>query len=102
MSKIVTTPNAAATQTENPGRATFRTFVQNALAVVFAVGGAVLFVPGFLDAIADYLGAWGIALPAAVIALPTAFARLMAVPGVEAWFRQHLPWLAAAPKEPKH
>lgn len=97
MTKIVTTPNAAASQTEHPWRATLRTLVQSVGGAALTVLGILIFVPGALDTLADALGELGIVVPAALIALPPVIARIMAIPGVEKALRSI--GLGAAPDE---
>lgn len=80
------------TQVRRPWRSAFRTVFQGAvglasLAPVIAVGVYQGDDPG------TYPYAVGQAL-----AVAGAVTRVMAVPGVEAWLRRWVPWLAAAPK----
>ena len=86
--KIITTPNAAASQTEHPWRATIRTLVQSVLGVAGTIGGILILTPGAMDELAAALGELGIVIPAAAIALPPVIARIMAIPGVEAALRK--------------
>ncbi|MFB9776348.1 hypothetical protein [Brevibacterium otitidis] len=95
--KIITTPNAAASQTEHPWRATARTLVQSILGALAALGLIFLLVPGAMDELAGALGELGIVIPAVWIALPPVIARIMAIPGVEAALRKIS--LGAAPAE---
>lgn len=81
--KVITTDNASATQTEHPWRATVRTLIQTALGAGLTIVGILVFVPGALDEFAAALGDLGIAVPAALIALPPVIARIMAIPGIE-------------------
>lgn len=97
MTKIVTTPNAAASQTEHPWRATLRTFVQSVGGAVVTVLGILIFVPGAMDELASALGELGIVIPAFLITLPPVIARIMAIPGVERALRGI--GLGAAPNE---
>lgn len=97
MTKIVTTPNAAASQTEHPWRATVRTLVQSVGGAALTVLGIFVFVPGAMDELAKALGELGIVIPAALIALPPVIARIMAIPGVEKALRGI--GLGAAPDE---
>lgn len=85
-------PSAPAqpTQVANPGRATLRTIVQVG---VPAFVGLVLILPLILQAVVEELGAvlppsvtaWLVGAAAAVTALAGAVARVMAIPGVNAW-----------------
>ena len=86
--KIITTPNASASQTEHPWRATIRTFVQSVLGVAVTIGGILILTPGAMDELAAALGELGIVVPAVLIALPPVIARIMAIPGVEAALRK--------------
>lgn len=76
------------TQMRRPWRSTVRTVFQAliALAVVWPVVIQALGLPDW---------AW----IAGSLAVAAAITRLMALPGVETWLRQFLPWLAATPKE---
>ena len=94
----ITTPNASASQTEHPWRATVRTFVQSVLGVAVTIGGILILTPGAMDELAAALGELGIVVPAVLIALPPVVARIMAIPGVEAALRSI--GLGAAPTEP--
>ena len=84
----ITTPNAAASQTEHPWRATIRTLVQSVLGVAVTIGGILILTPGAMDELAAALGELGIVIPAVLIALPPVIARIMAIPGVEAALRK--------------
>lgn len=105
MTKIVTTPNAAASQTEHPWRATLRTFVQ---ALIPSLAGFVLVVPAIVSVVVDefaraevvlpgwaYTGLVGLSVACALVA--AIVARIMAIPGVEASLRTV--GLGAAPDE---
>ena len=84
----ITIPNAAASQTEHPWRATARTLVQSVLGVAVTIGGILILTPGAMDELAAALGELGIVVPAVLIALPPVIARIMAIPGVEAALRK--------------
>lgn len=99
------TPTGPATQSVHPARATFRTF----LAVVLpAVLGILVLLPLVAPVLVQWASDNSSILPPEVTAALVAFAtwvaaisslitRLLAVPGVEAWLRRYVPWLAAAP-----
>lgn len=102
----ITTPNAAASQTEHPWRATLRTFIQ---AFIPAVALFILAVPPVVDIILDEVGKAGLELPGWAYAALTGLsvgtaliaaivARIMAVPAVEKALRSI--GLGAAPTEP--
>ncbi len=84
----ITTPDAAASQTEHPWRATARTLVQSIGGTAGTLLLIFLLVPGAMDELAAALGELGIVIPAAAIALPPVIARIMAIPGVEAALRK--------------
>ena len=79
-----------ATQSSYPWRATARTVFQ-------AFVGFCGLAPEIYAAATqgDPLAATGYA--AAGLAISGAVTRVMAIPGVEAWLRRYLPWLAAEP-----
>lgn len=79
---------APATQVRKPWRATVRTAVQ------VAVGLAPM-----LPAIVDAAGVDDTAAPVAgALAISAGVARVMALPGVEAFLQRFVPWLAASPR----
>lgn len=77
------------TQTKYPWRATART--------VFAATVAIL---TLLPVIAMTAGISQEAAVVQVLAVTGAVTRVLALPGVEAFMRAYLPWLAAEPKKP--
>lgn len=88
----------APTQIKHPRTATIRTIVQTAVSLVLvaAVAG-----PEAIDALN---GAQGIpegargalvAIATVATALAGVIARVMAIPTVDAWLTDHLPWLSA-------
>lgn len=109
MSRPIETPNASATQTENPGRASTRTFVQAwALPTILIVLAAPELFKLAFQVVEDHGGTvppWLVAAAAGVtttIALIAQLsARIMAIPGVEKALRETpgLRWLAAAETE---
>lgn len=78
--------SAQPTQTRHPWRATVRT-------VAAAIVGLAVLAP----AIAAELGAESVPWVAATLATIGAVTRVLAIPGVEAWMRRFVPWLAAQP-----
>lgn len=81
------------TQVAHPGAAAARTVLQAVAAVILGAASfvAVLAVlaPQFLTAVADVLPpewlAWATSVVVTIGALAGAFARIMAIPGVNAW-----------------
>lgn len=79
---------ANASQVRRPWRSTVRTTVQVLLALAL-----------MLPLLVDAAGLDETAPPiAGAIGLAAAFARVMALPQVEAFLRQFVPWLAAEPR----
>lgn len=76
------------TQTRHPWRATVRT-------IVAAVVGLALLGP----LVAAELGVQSVPWVAGVLAVIGAVTRVLAIPGVEAWMRQYVPWLSAEPSK---
>lgn len=78
------------TQSAHPGRASWRTVVQNVIAAVITLG---VVLPIAVEIVGDDLGAylppevtgWLIAGAAFVAALAGALARVMAIPAVDQW-----------------
>lgn len=82
---------SAPTQIRRPWRSTLRTTWQAFLGL--CVLAPILVTTAGLDpADLPWLGV--------VLAVAAAVTRVMAIPGVEAWLRQFLPFLAAAPRPP--
>ena len=87
------------TQAENPGRAALRTAVQTAIP---AFVGLLLILPLIIQAIVEGFGQhlpasmylWLTGAAAVITAASATLARVAAIPGVIAWTRQYLPWLA--------
>jgi hypothetical protein len=83
----------APTQVTHPGAATARTILQSVAGAVLAAASFVavlaVFAPQLLEAIADVLPpewlAWATGAVAAIGAFAGALARVMAIPGVNAW-----------------
>ncbi|GAA4714382.1 hypothetical protein [Phytohabitans rumicis] len=82
----MTQETIAPTQTQHPWRATART-------IFAAVVGALTLIP----VVAATAGIDTVPAIAQVIVVTTAITRVLALPGVDAWLRTHLPWLAATP-----
>ncbi|MBQ1011811.1 hypothetical protein KBX53_12815 [Micromonospora sp. M51] len=80
------TPPVAPTQTRYPWRATLRT--------VAAAGLGAL---SLLPVAAATAGVDTLPAVAQAIVVAGAITRVLALPGVDAWLRQYVPWLAAAP-----
>lgn len=76
------------TQARHPWRATVRT-------IVAAVVGLALLGP----LVAAELGVQSVPWAAGVLAVIGAVTRVLAIPGVEAWMRQYVPWLSAEPSK---
>ena len=77
------------TQTQHPGRATLRTTVASLLALVTLL-------PYILGAAHVDTTVWGIQ----ALAVSAAVTRVLAVPAVNTWLTDNVPWLAAAPRQP--
>jgi uncharacterized membrane protein len=90
---MTTNTPAAATQVTHPGAATARTILQAVAGSILTgatiVAALAVFAPQFLAAIADILPAewlaWATGAVAAIGAFAGALARVMAIPGVNAW-----------------
>ncbi|MBN0040259.1 hypothetical protein JN535_08790 [Cellulosimicrobium cellulans] len=85
---MTTTP----TQQEYPGRASWRTAVQNVVSVVLVLGIVAPLVAAILhEELGGYLPeawlAWVVAAAAVLAAVSAALARIMAIPAVDAWLR---------------
>lgn len=74
------------TQVRHPWRATFRTVVAATLAALT-----------LLPVAAATAGLDAVPAVAQVLAVTGAITRVLALPGVDAWLRTYVPWLAAAP-----
>lgn len=80
-------PLSAPTQTRHPWRATARTVLAAALALL-----------PVLPEIADAAGLYAYPLAASVLAIAATVTRVLALPKVDGWLRKYLPWLAAQPR----
>lgn len=83
----MTAPVPAPTQTKHPWRATVRT----------VVAGIVAAIP-LLPFLVDYLGIGAVPWVAATLVVLGTVTRVLAVPAVNAWLTEYVPFLAAAPK----
>lgn len=81
-------PTPAPTQTQHPWRATVRT----------VLAGLVAAVP-LLPFLVDYLGIGTVPWVAGTLVVLGAFTRFLAIPAVNAWLSEYLPFLAATPKQ---
>lgn len=77
---------APATQVVHPWRATVRTVVAAALAII-----------PVLPAIAESLGIATIPVVATILTVAGGVTRILAIPAVEEWLHDHLPGMAAKP-----
>jgi hypothetical protein len=75
------------TQTRYPWRATLRTVVAAGLGLL-SILPVILAGAGLDDTV--YGGQ--------ILAVTALVTRVLAIPGVDAWLRQYVPWLAAAPR----
>lgn len=82
-------PPTTPTQTAHPWRATART-------VFAAIVGALLILPVVVSA----LGLGGVPWLASAVALAGAITRVLAIPAVNAWITEYLPFLAPTPRQP--
>lgn len=77
------------TQARNPWAAVRRT--------ILAVLGFILVMAPLAPDIARQAGIAGLPWVVGALAVAAAITRVLAIPGVEAWLREHLPSFAAAP-----
>jgi len=90
---------ATTTQAANPGRATLRTAVQTGIGAFL---GLLVILPLVIQSVLDNIGEqfpeglriWLAGLALTITALSATLTRVMAIPGVIAWTRTYLPWLA--------
>lgn len=85
----MTTPTPVPTQVKRPWRATARTLFA-ALVALAAMLPLLVEASGLDETLAPVAGA---------LAIAGAITRIMALPGVEAFLQQFLPFLAATPKQ---
>ncbi|GLH97334.1 hypothetical protein [Phytohabitans aurantiacus] len=81
---------ATSTQSRHPWRATVRT-------IFAATVGGISLVP----TIAATAGIDTVPAIGQVVIVSAAVTRVLALPGVDAWLRTYLPWLASAPQPPQ-
>lgn len=81
-----------ATQINHPSRAVVRTIFQSLV-------GLCALAPVVYTAASQHDPAVATGAAAGVLAVTAAVTRIMALPGVDAWLRAYVPWLAAAPAE---
>ena len=81
-----------ATQINHPSRAVIRTIFQ-------ALVGLCALAPVVYAAASQHDPAVATGAAAGALAVTGAVTRIMALPGVDAWLRAYVPWLAAAPAE---
>jgi len=77
------------TQTAHPWRATVRT-------VFAALVGALLVLP----IVVSQLGVGGVPWVASAVAVIGAITRVLAMPAVNEWITEYVPWLAPTPRQP--
>ena len=82
--------DAQPTQVSNPRRTTVRSLVQLALTLFTAVPAIVLIIQGIVG------DEWLAAILVQVLAVHGAIVRFFALPGVNAWITENVPWLAPA------
>ena len=82
-------PTPAPTQTQHPARATIRTVFAGLLALVTLL-------PYILGAAHVDTTVWG----AQALAVAAGVTRVLAIPAVNAWLTENVPWLAATPRQP--
>lgn len=90
MSDAIIVPAGPVTQVRHPWRATARTVVQAALALSVAA-------PAIYAAATQHDPAAATGLAAGALAVTGAFARVMALPAVEEFIHDYIPFLAASP-----
>ncbi|MBM7083595.1 hypothetical protein [Micromonospora humidisoli] len=76
----------APTQTRHPWRATARTVVAGAVGAL-----------SLLPVVAVTAGVDAVPAVAQAVVVAGAITRVLALPGVDAWLRTYVPWLATAP-----
>ena len=85
----MTAPTPAPTQTQHPWRATVRTVFATVVALATLLPW--LLAGAHLD---------GTVLGAQAIAVAGAVTRVLALPAVNAFLTEYVPWLAATPRQP--
>jgi hypothetical protein len=82
-------PSQTPTQSQHPWRATVRTLLAATI--------------GLLSLLPDIAMVAGVDTNVAVVqvlAVTGGITRVLAMPGVDAWLRRYVPWLAASPNPP--
>lgn len=107
--KHITTPNASATQTEHPNRATVRSFVQAWFVptVLILLAAPTLFETAFTvveengGQVPPELVAAAAGITTTIAVISAVVTKIMAIPGVESALRKSklFSWLSAAPLE---
>jgi hypothetical protein len=82
-------PIPAPTQTQHPWRATIRTVVAGILALI-----------PIAPVLVDYLGVGAVPWVAGTLAVLATVTRVLAIPAVNGYVQEYLPWLAATPRQP--
>jgi hypothetical protein len=85
----MTVPTPAPTQTQHPWRATVRT----------VVAGVLAFIP-IAPVLVEYLGVGAVPWVAGTLTILGTATRVLAIPAVNAYVTEYLPWLAATPRQP--
>lgn len=97
------TPETPATQVAHPWRATARTVLAALLAAAVLLPAVMPAITAWAEEHAGILPEWataGIAAASvAVAATAGLITRILAVPGVNAWLEEYLPFLSAAPRQ---
>jgi hypothetical protein len=82
-------PTPVPTQTQHPGRATIRTVAAGVVALVTLL-------PYILGAVHADTTVWGVQ----ALAVSAFVTRILAMPVVNGWLTEYVPWLAATPRQP--
>ncbi len=82
-------PTPAPTQTQHPGRAVIRTVFSGLVALVTLL-------PYILGAAHVDSTVWGVQ----ALAVSAFVTRVLAMPAVNMWLTDNVPWLAATPRQP--
>lgn len=80
---------ATPTQVANPTRTTYRSLLQLLLALATALPQIVPIVTG------AWSPEWLVTAGVQVLLVQSVIVRIMALPGVDGWLRENLPWLSA-------
>lgn len=94
------------TQVQHPGKAVTRTLLAAVVGFLPLVNGVLLAVQDWLTANTDIIPAqlygWVNGVLVAALALAALVTRVLAVPGVNDWLREHLAFLAADTGKGRH